>query len=313
MNPLSERTYRIGPLAIAATMEAGPAADVIDATLGLYDVVWPAADVDRSVCIQVTDTSLPGPLAVVGEYLEAANMLVDRTAGGLRASTLGGATATGSFGPDGESWRLDIPPALAAGGRAYEIEDLLSLVLTTGWRRAGWVPLHGGGLVRDGRGLLCVATSGGGKTTFTVSLIRRGWRALGDDKVLLATAAGAPRVVGLLHVLNLDPRARDWFPEIGDLTEVAPYSGGSPKRRQPIEARWPAGHCARDVPHRPARPRTDRRALRDRRDAAVDGRGRRRPAAPDGRPARPGDGRDDRPRARRPRGPAAGLAGRPRP
>ncbi len=85
---------------------------------------------------------------------------------------------------------------LRQGGRAYEIEDLLSLVLTTGWRRAGWVPLHGGGLVRDGRGLLCVATSGGGKTTFTVSLIRRGWRALGDDKVLLATAAGAPRVVG---------------------------------------------------------------------------------------------------------------------
>ena len=98
MNSLSERTYRIGPLAIAATMEAGPAADVIDATLGLYDVVWPAADVDRSVCIDVTDASLPGPLGVVGEYLEAANMLVDRTAGGLRASTLGGATATGSFG-----------------------------------------------------------------------------------------------------------------------------------------------------------------------------------------------------------------------
>ena len=175
-------------------------------------------------------------------------MLVDRTAGGLRASTLGGATANGSFRSDGESWRLGVPPAVAAGRRAFEIEDLLSLVLTTGWRRAGWVPLHGGGLVRDGRGLLCVATSGGGKTTFTVSLIRRGWRALGDDKVLLAMAGGTPRVVGLLHVLNLDPAARDWFPEVGDLAEVAPYSEGSPKRRQPIEDRWPAGTALEMAP-----------------------------------------------------------------
>ena len=168
-------------------------------------------------------------------------MRVDRTTDGLRASTTSGASASGTFAPSGERWRLEIPPELAAGPRAWEVEDLLSLVLTTGWRRAGWVPLHGAGLTREGRGLICVATSGGGKTTFTVSMIRRGWRTLGDDKLLLSAKGSAPRVIGLLHVLNLDPGARAWFPELTDLADTAPYSEGSPKRRQPIEARWPAG------------------------------------------------------------------------
>jgi hypothetical protein len=238
---LPEQTYRIGPLAITAAMAPGPAADVIDATLGLYDVRWPAETVDRTVRLEVTETPVPGPAPVVGDYLEAASMLVDGTAEGLRAATLGGATARADFLPDGESWRIGIPPALATGRRTWEIEDVLSLVLTTGWRRGGWVPLHGAGLTRDGRGLLCVATSGGGKTTFTVSLIRRGWRALGDDKILLSTAAGDPRMVGLLQTLNLDPAVSAWFPEVGSLAEVAPYSEGSAKRRQTIEGRWPGG------------------------------------------------------------------------
>jgi hypothetical protein len=243
-----EHTYRIGPLAITATMDTGPAADVIDATLGLYDVRWPADTVDRAVRIVVSDVPERWASPVVGDYIEAANMLVDRTAVGLRASTLGGATARGTFEPDGESWRLDIPPVLAAGRRAWEVEDLLSLVLTTGWRRAGWVPLHGGGLVQGDRGLLCVATSGGGKTTFTVSLIRRGWQALGDDKILLSAAGGPLRLVGLLHTLNLDPGAAAWFPEVGSLARVAPYSEGSAKRRQPIEGRWPGGTALEMVP-----------------------------------------------------------------
>jgi len=229
-------------------MAPGPAADVIDATLGLYDVRWPTGAVDRTVAIDVTDTRVAGKPPFVGDYLQAANMVVDRTPEGLRASTLGGALACGSFGSRGETWRLDIPQELAGGDRAFEIEDLLSLILTTGWRRAGWVPLHGAGLVRDSRGLLCVATSGGGKTTFTVSMIRRGWRALGDDKLLLSANDRPPRIVGLLHVLNLDPAAGAWFPELGDLVDVAPYSEGSPKRRQPIDGRWRGGTALEMAP-----------------------------------------------------------------
>ena len=103
-------------------------------------------------------------------------------------------------------------------------------MLTTGWRRAGWVPLHAAGLVapssgtsddRDRHGVIVCAMGGGGKTTFTVAMVRRGWRSLGDDKLLLrstdfGSVTEALIVASIKQILNVDPAAAALFPELAD-------------------------------------------------------------------------------------------------
>ena len=66
-----------------------------------------------------------------------------------------------------------------------DIESLLSLVLTEGWRAEGWIPLHAAAVVRFDTCALICAESGGGKTSLTAALVREGWQTLGDDKLLL--------------------------------------------------------------------------------------------------------------------------------
>ncbi len=110
------------------------------------------------------------------------------------------------------------------------------------------MPLHGAGLLRGDRGLIACAQSGGGKTSFTVAMVRRGWRALGDDKLLLGAMSGTPVMVGLAQTLNLDPGAGAWFPEIGDLSAQAAYSSFTEKRRVSIERMWPGRVASQACP-----------------------------------------------------------------
>ena len=48
-----------------------------------------------------------------------------------------------------------------------------------------YLPLHGAALTRDDKTVLLLAESGGGKTTLTLGLMRRGWQPLADDIVLV--------------------------------------------------------------------------------------------------------------------------------
>jgi hypothetical protein len=174
-----------------------------------------------------------------GDYLQAARMLVDVTPRGMRATTEHGAELKGAFTEDGERWQMGVPKDVAERGLAWEIEDLLSLVLTTGWRRAGWVPLHAAALTDGRRGVLVCATGGGGKTTFTMAMVRAGWKSLGDDKLLLRSDGPLPLIGALKHVLNVDPAVDAWFPEVGDLRSLPEYSAWTPKRRVSLTSLWP--------------------------------------------------------------------------
>src|SRR6185503_12670155 len=62
----------------------------------------------------------------------------------------------------------------------------------------------------------------------------------GDDKLLVAMNGRPGHVAAIKHVLNVDPAVRQWFPEIGDLSAVAPYSSFNPKRRVPLGRFWPS-------------------------------------------------------------------------
>jgi hypothetical protein len=171
-------------------------------------------------------------------------MSVDANASGLSASTVSGATASGRVGGSGDQWSILVPRGETPSTTLSDVEDLIGLALTTGWRRSGWVPIHAAGVVKNGRCVVLCATSGGGKTTLTLALVRRGWRALGDDKLLLSCPGGSPELGGLVHTCNLHPQTRAWFPEVGDLERLPVYSAWTEKRRVSIDSVWPGGTVA---------------------------------------------------------------------
>lgn len=194
----------------------------------------------KAVCLDVRTVGVASGEAARGSFLECAQMLVDTTPAGLRATTMRGASLRGDFQNGAERWEMEVPDSLVAAGRWPEIEDLISLVVTTGWRRAGWLPIHAAGLTDNDRGLLVCAMSGGGKTTFSLALVRRGWQLLGDDKLLVGDVDGKLVVGAIKQILNLDPAAVRWFPEVGDLRDLPEYSAWSPKRRVPLTSFWPS-------------------------------------------------------------------------
>jgi hypothetical protein len=230
-------TFGCGPLEVRVE-----AADVVllakvAETLGLYDVRWerPGRAVDLFVG-WVTTPAVVGP----GRFLTCARMTVDATVDGLRATTCGGAAAVGCFSGEGERWWVEVPADAAGTDRLDEVEDIVELVLTSGWRRAGWVPMHAAAVARDGTCALLCAPSGGGKSTLTAALVQRGWQALGDDKLLLRSGADRrPFLAAVLHTFNLDPCVRAWIPEVGDLERLPTYSAWTEKRKVRVADVWP--------------------------------------------------------------------------
>jgi len=234
-----------GPLRVSLRTENGELYDKIAETLLLYDFTWFAPYRPVEIHAQPRN-GVPPPAA--GNFLHCGRMLVDRLPNGLRATTTSGGQATAHFSDRGESWLVQVPDSLVESGKLEEIEDILSLVLTTGWRREGWAPIHAAAVKNAATCAIICAPTGGGKTTLTAALVRRGWRALGDDKILLRLHAGRPDIAALLHTFNLHPRTREWFPEVGDLERLPHYSALTEKRKVQIRSIWANAHAEKAHP-----------------------------------------------------------------
>lgn len=242
---VAANSFYCGPLEVTVRARSDGLARKIAETLELYDLRWDGPY--RPVSIIARQSNLPDARAR-GDFLRCGRMLVDRTAHGLHATTTSGARARARFSEDGERWHVAVSDALVEAGKLEEIEDILSLVLTTGWRREGWTPVHAAAVVKNGLCAIFCAPTGGGKTTLTAAFVRRGWQVLGDDKLLLRLRDGAPEIAALLHTFNLHPRTRDWFPEVGDLERLPRYSVWTEKRKVSASSIWSHAPCLRARP-----------------------------------------------------------------
>jgi len=237
--------YECGPLDVTVTSNSGWLLKEVADTLDLYNVPWPD---ERSHLhldiIAGSDEVTMGP----GRYLECARMNVDTWGtGALVATCRSGAVASGD--PRTGSWSARVPGDAGDPWLLTDMESILSLVLTEGWRAAGFVPVHAGTVVRNGKCVLICAESGVGKTTLTAALVRRGWKTLGDDKLLLTIRNdGTPELTALVHTFNLHPKTRSWFPEVGDLERLPVYSEWTEKRKVDPESIWPGSTLARATP-----------------------------------------------------------------
>jgi len=227
--------YKCGPLEILVAAETETLRRKIADTLDLYNVEWTEPLTQWQIDIGESDNAIQiGP----GEYLQCARMHVEISGDQLLATCPSGAQA--ACDPHTRRWTMLVPRASNDPWVLTDIESLLSLVLTEGWREAGWVPLHAAAVVRNDTCALICAESGGGKTSLTAALVRQGWQTLGDDKLLLRIGAdGAPELRGLVHTFNLHPRTRSWFPEVGDLERLPAYSDWTEKRKVHPETIWP--------------------------------------------------------------------------
>lgn len=224
-----------GPLRVTLRSQDAYLHDKITETLGLYDLTWPPPH--RPINLSARRSSRLEP-AASGTFLRCARMLVDSGPQVLSASTTSGVHASARLGEQGETWDIAVPNRVFEQGKLEEIEDILSLVLTTGWRRQGWTPIHAAAVENNTGCVVICAPTGGGKTTLTAALVRRGWRVLGDDKLLLRVQDGRAVIAALLHTFNLHPKAQEWFPEVGDLERLPRYSVWTEKRKVSISSIW---------------------------------------------------------------------------
>jgi hypothetical protein len=236
--------FSCGPLSVIVTSNYQDLYNRIAESLELFDVIW---DKPRlTVAIDVRKTEVAANM-LTGNYLNCARMNVDASSEGLHATCASGSSGFYSFERD--QWSISVLSGIPDLQISSDIDNLVTLVLTTGWRRLGWVPLHSAGVVRENCCAILSAPSGAGKTTLVAALIRRDWRTLGDDKLLLGlNSTGSAELIGLVHTLNLDPKTQEWFPETGDLHVLPIYSVYSEKRRVRIEDFWPGRTVRRGKP-----------------------------------------------------------------
>jgi hypothetical protein len=230
-------TYLCGPLRV--TVEAGSTLlyDKVIETLRLYDRLWPAHD--RTVEIQIGETPHVVAMQAAGTFLRCARILVDLAGDGMHATTVCGARSHSRRTGTTERWEINVPASMIASANLEDVEELVILALTAGWRSAGWVPVHAAAVTDGTRCAIICAPSGGGKSTLTAAFVRRGWRAIGDDKLLLRVADGRSAVAALQRTFNLHPSTSTWFPEVGDLERLPLYSTWTQKRKVKIESIWP--------------------------------------------------------------------------
>lgn len=230
-------TYFCGPLRVNVEAQTTFLYDKVVETLRLYDRQWPVHACTVEIRIDETPDAVMKP--VNGKFLRCDRIQVDAAEAGLHATTIGGARSRSQQTGSTECWEMRIPRELVRTSNLEDVEELVILALTAGWRNAGWVPVHAGAVTNGTQCAIICAPSGGGKSTLTTAFVRRGWRAIGDDKLLLRMVGGQPRLAALQRTFNLHPCTSAWFPEVGDLERLPRYSTWTHKRKVKMESIWP--------------------------------------------------------------------------
>ena len=118
------------------------------------------------------------------------------------------------------------------------IEYLFHLALIELLRRRGLYTIHATALEKHGRGVLIPGTSGRGKTTAFISLLRSGYRYLSDDHPLIRDAGTHVDVLPFPIKINVTDATVDFFPELRRAPESV-LRPGTPKRAFYAEEMYP--------------------------------------------------------------------------
>lgn len=111
---------------------------------------------------------------------------------------------------------------------------VLTILLVDVLRRRRWYSLHAAGFSEGGAAILVPGTSGVGKSTLSVALLRAKFDYLTDDMVFLARRSDTLVVRGLAEDIDVSENTIRFFPEL-DFLLRSPKTEGFTKRQLCIE------------------------------------------------------------------------------
>jgi hypothetical protein len=230
--------YSCGPVKLSVTFSESSLQTSLHGLLSQYDAPWlaPPAEICVTVGQGLRPDDLPKP---AGDYLHSYRLHVDRC--GTHLISLSNVGVWMDFDETEKYARILVPDNPDRETVIEEVEQQFVLLLARAWANAGWTPLHAGALLPPGKNhcvFLC-APSGIGKTTLISAMLCRGWRTLGDDKILLRKENGGITARALSRCVHLHPSLSKWFPETGEIEKWPRYSRWTEKRMVKIEAIWP--------------------------------------------------------------------------
>jgi hypothetical protein len=106
---------------------------------------------------------------------------------------------------------------------------LFHLALTELLRHRGFYTVHAAALEKHGRGILIPGTSGRGKTTSFISLLRSGYRYLSDDHPLIRDGGTSVQILPFPARIKATEDTIAFFPELVEAPNLV-LRAGSPKR-----------------------------------------------------------------------------------
>jgi hypothetical protein len=231
-------SYSCGPVKLLLTLDESSLQKALDGLLSQYDAPWPtaAAEIFVTVGEGLPPSDVPKP---AGDYLRSYRLHVDRR--GSHLISLSNVGVWMDFNEAEKQARIIVPDHPDRETVIEEIEQQFVLLLARTWTNQGWTPLHAGSLLPPGKNhcVFVCAPSGLGKTTLISAMLCRGWRTLGDDKILLRKENGGITARALSRNAHLHPSLSNWFPEIGEIEKWPRYSRWTEKRMVKIEAIWP--------------------------------------------------------------------------
>ena len=239
--------YSCGPVKLLVSFDDISLRKALDGLLLQYDAPW--AEPQSEICVLVGHGLAPdGQASPAGDYLQSYRLHVDRR--GRRLFSLSNVGVWMEFNEAESRARIVAPDHPDRETMIEEVEQQFVLLLARAWALQGWTPLHAGAVAPRGedRCIFVCAPSGVGKTTLISAMLCRGWRSMGDDKVLLRREASGIGARALSRRVHLHPTLSGWFPEIGDIGRWPRYSRWTEKRMVNMEAVWPGQWMRSAVP-----------------------------------------------------------------
>ena len=97
----------------------------------------------------------------------------------------------------------------------WGFRQLFLVLLQEIMKSRGLFPLHAGGVSRNNRGILFVAPAGFGKTSLTLSMLRRGYEFLSDDSVFIRmNSVNTPEVISFPEEVKVLEDSLAFFDEL---------------------------------------------------------------------------------------------------
>ncbi len=131
---------------------------------------------------------------------------------------------------DGSFINADIESGQASGSiskellksKPYIFSDLVMAPLMEMLKERGFYGLHAAAVMKDDKCYLFPGDAQSGKTTVALSLVRKGFQYLADDKLLLREAGHEIAAMAFTRRFNIDPDIARYFTELGFIKDLEP-------------------------------------------------------------------------------------------